>query len=173
MPRSKSFFGARRALAVRRLRGGICLALLAFQTGCYTYLPVQAEVPAQVREVAVVLNDRGRVQMGDGLGPMVDRVEGVVEAQDSAKVRLRVNRVLYLQGNSAIWSGESLDIPRDGILGFRGRQLSKARSWALAAGVAGAVIVTALSFSLDLFGDGKTDPPCTGPSCGENPSIRQ
>ena len=157
----------------RRISAGVCALLLGFQTGCYTFLPVQTEVPPTSDRIAVILNDRGRFQMADVLGPMVDVVEGSVARQDPSSVRLLVYRVKDLRGGVSTWTGETIDIPREGITGFRERKLSKARSWVLAGTLVGAVVISALLLDLNLFGDPQGDAPCTGPACGTNPSIRR
>src|SRR5690606_906604 len=56
-----------RRTTVRRLVGGLCLLLVLFQSGCFSYLPLQSELP-QTQEVRVVLNDRGRATVADGVG---------------------------------------------------------------------------------------------------------
>lgn len=102
--------------------------------------------------------------MSAGLGPLAEWVEGTVTNQDSASVRLKVTRVVYIRGGSAIWTGEEVEIPAYAITGFQSRQFSKARTWALAGATLGMVALSILTTSLDLFG---TQPPdrCTGPTC--------
>lgn len=157
----------------RRLLAACCALLLGFQTGCYTLGPVQSAVPVGAEQVGVLLNDRGRFQLSESLGTEVDLVVGALLGQDDTKIRLSVYRVTTLRGAEASWTGEAIDIPRDGIMGFRERKLSKARSFVLAGAVVAAIIISVLVLDLDLFGDGETELPCTGPTCGENPSIRR
>jgi hypothetical protein len=156
----------------RRLLAAGCALLLGFQTGCYTLGPVQSAVPVGAEQVGVLLNDRGRFQMSETLGTEVDMVVGAVASQDEAVIRMQVYRVITLRGEASTWTGETIEVPREGVMGFRERKLSKARSWVLAGAVVGAIIISVLVLDLDLFGE---DPeiPCTGPSCGENPSIRR
>jgi len=101
------------------------------------------------------------------MGPFVDWVEGSVAGQDSTMVRLKVSRVVYVRGGSSLWTGEEVEIPRFGIMGFQSRQFSKARSWALAGATLGVVVFSILNINLDLFGD-ESDPRCTGTNCGGN-----
>lgn len=154
----------------RRFVGAVCLLGLVFQAGCYRYLPLQSELP-QTAEAKVILNERGQLQMADGMGPFVESVEGVLAGEDSAAVRLKVSRVMYVRGGSAMWSGESVSIPKDGILGFQGRELSKQRSWLLAGATVAVVAYSILNTSLDVFGNSGTE-PCTGPHCGDNSALR-
>ncbi len=148
------------------------MLLLGFQTGCYTILPMQMEPPVGVDRVQVVLTDRGRFQMESVLGPGTDVVEGVVTRQDSASIEVQVATVTTIRGASSNWTGEVVTIPRDGISGFRGRQLSKTRSWILAGVVVGVLVFSAVVLGLDGLGGDPDDPPCTDPSCVPNPSIR-
>lgn len=157
----------------RRLLAAFCALLLGFQAGCYALGPVQSAVPVGAEQVGVLLNDRGRFQMSESLGTEVDIVIGALTGQDDAMIRLAVYRIVTLRGAEATWTGESIVIPRDGIMGFRERKLSKARSWVLAGAVVGAIIISVVVLGLDLFGDAENDPPCTEPSCVVNPSIRR
>lgn len=150
--------------------GGLSLLLVLFQVGCYSYLPMQTELPRSP-EVRVMLNDRGRVDVSAGMGPSVEAVEGVVAGEDSSTIRLKVSRVVFLRGGSSVWAGEEVVIPKSGVLGFRGRQFSKARSWALFGLTAAVVAYSILTINLDLFGD-EQDERCTDPDCGPNSSVR-
>ena len=154
----------------RRLMGGLTLLLVLFQVGCYSYLPLQTELPRSP-EVRIVLNDRGRVQVGEGMGPFVEWVEGAVAAEDSTNIRLKVSRVVYLRGGTSIWTGEEVEIPKSGIMGFQARQFSKARSWALAGATAAVVVYSILSINFNLFGN-ETPDRCTGPGCGPSEQLQ-
>lgn len=166
VPTSKATSPFSRRGVLRRLIGGASLLLVLFQAGCYSYLPLQTEMPRS-SDVRVVLNDRGRAEMSAGLGPLVEFVEGVVVAQDSVATRVNVTRVVYIRGGSSIWTGEEVVIPAIGIAGFQGRELSKARSWALAGATLGVVAFSIMNINLNLFGDGTPD-RCTGTNCGPN-----
>jgi hypothetical protein len=161
-----------RRTAVRRAIGGLSLLLVVFQVGCYSYLPMQTEVPRSPN-VMVQLNDRGRVDVSAGMGPNVEAIEGIVAGADSATVRLKVSRVVYSRGGSSIWTGEEVSIARAGVSGFRARQFSKGRTWTLAGLVAAVVVISVLTVDLDLFNNEADPDRCIGPSCGTNPSVRQ
>lgn len=105
------------------------------------------------------------------MGPFVESVEGVLAGEDSAAIQLKVNRVLYVRGGSAMWAGESVSIPKDGILGYQGRELSKQRSWLLAGATVAVVTYSILNTSLDIFGTSARD-GCSSPSCGDNSALR-
>lgn len=131
---------------------------------------MQTELPRSP-EVQVLLNDRGRVELGAGLGPSVEAVEGVVAGEDSTSLRLKVSRVVYLRGGSSVWAGEEVAIPKVGVIGYRGRQFSKARSWALFGLTVAVVAYSILTVNFDLFGNERGE-PCTDPNCGPNTSVR-
>jgi hypothetical protein len=50
---------------VQRSVSGLCALALALQIGCFSYLPVQSSPPTPAQQVGVVINDRGRVLLGD------------------------------------------------------------------------------------------------------------
>jgi hypothetical protein len=146
--------GDRRTLH-RRLTAGLCALLLLFQIGCHTFLPMQETVPATGQVVTVVLNDRGRVLVGDKLGESIDRVQGELIAAAETAVDLRVMRTLTMQGSSAAWTGEEVLIPREGIRGFQTRQYSRGRSTALVVGMVVGLAVLGGLLSLVAGGNGK------------------
>lgn len=156
-----SWLSIGRARGVRRTLSGLGGLALALQIGCYSYAPAQTTPPPAPRQVGVVLNDRGRVLLGDRVGPGTSRIDGKVISQQDSSVVLEIYRVTDLRGNSAAWTGERVTIPREAIEGFRERKVSKFKSILLAGAIALAVVLT-LGTSLDLFGDGITDGPNDG-----------
>lgn len=110
------------------------------QLACHSYLPAQDMVPVSGKEVAVQLNDRGRSLVGDRLGESVMQIEGRLIGSTDSEVTLSVSRTVMLQGSSAVWSGENVAIPREGVRSFRLREFSRGRtavfSVALVAGIA-------------------------------------
>jgi hypothetical protein len=94
--------------------------------------------------------------MGDQLGLMVEHVDGVIQSADSAGVVLSVVGTRDVRGGSSLWSGESVTIPAEAILGYRPRQLSKPRSYLLAGAFITTIALLTFGMSLDLF---STDRP--------------
>ena len=148
----------------RRFVGGLCAVTLLLQMGCYTYQPLQTGVPAMGSRIAVVLNDRGRATLGDRLGSAIDKVDGLLVEGDGANVTLEVYRTLDLRGNAATWTGERVQLPRDGITGYQGRQFSKRRTFLLVGTVVGVIVATAWAVNFDLFGGFTRDPGSGGPT---------
>ena len=129
----------------------------------YTFKPLQTSVPATGNRVAVMLNDRGRYALGDKLGSAVDKVDGLLVEVDSAKVTLEVYRTTDLRGNTASWTGERVQVPKDAISGYQERQFSKRRTWILVGTTVGAVVVSMLMVNLNLFGGFSHTDPGTPP----------
>jgi hypothetical protein len=151
----------RRVGFTRRLTAGLCAGLLAFQLGCHTYLPMQEPVPAAGRGVAVELNDRGRLMVAGQLGESVLRVDGTLVSTTDSMITMRVSRTVQVRGSTAVWAGESVQIPQAGVRGYRLREFSRGRSVALAVGIVGVLVF--LATSLDLFGGGSEKPDPTDP----------
>jgi len=150
----------------RRRRAGLGVAALAATlTGCHTYLPPQDQVPVSGREIAVELNDRGRLLVVPQLGESVLRVHGTLVASTDSTVTMSVSRTVQLQGSSALWTGESVTIPVTGVRGFRLREFSQKRSVAMAVGVAGALAVVAPRLKIVGGGNGRPDEVLCTSSC--------
>lgn len=160
----------RRGRQWRRFTAGLCAALLAFQVGCYSYLPVRDTPPDPGQNVGITLNDRGRQLAGGRLGADAERIDGILLSATESAVTVSVNRVRSMRGSNSIWAGEQVEIPREGIRGFQERQLSKGRTAMLTVGlVVGAVAIASL-ISLTVGGNGRSElPPLCPPDCGPNP----
>lgn len=120
-------------------------------TGCYTLRPARSTpVPGEV--VALDINDQGRVALGGAIGPEIARIEGRLVNNDPEELLLSVRRLEFLRGGDQTWTGERVRIRRDFVGNMYERQLSRPRSYTLAAIiVAGAVTFFA---TRDLFGLG-------------------
>ena len=146
----------------RRLTAGLGAGLLALQTGCHAYLPLQDQVPGMGHEVAIELNDRGRLLVVPQLGESVLRVDGTLVAATDSMVTMRVSRTVQIQGSSALWTGEAVTIPVQGIRGYRLREFSRGRSAVMAGGVLATLAVVAPYLRIIGGGDGKPgDATCT------------
>lgn len=157
MSRTRSRHGSRpRAAAAARLRlarASILGASLGVSAGCYTARPLIGAPDAGVQAV-VTLNDRGRVLLGEALGPNADRVEGqVVDRSDSAFV-LAVRNVRYVGGQANEWKSERVSVPVAGVRGIEEHRFSRARTWALAGAIGAALL--ALILTRSIFGDDPT-----------------
>lgn len=108
----------------------LLVALLALQ-GCYVYAPVQSPVPSAGETVVLNISDRGRVALGERLGPGVTRIQGRVTSVADESVSMSVASVGYVSGERSLWSGESVSLSRDYVNTVEVRRLSKGRTWTL------------------------------------------
>jgi hypothetical protein len=148
---------------VRVLRAAVLALALGAVQGCYTYTPViTSQPPGTV--LAFDINDRGRVELGDLVGPSAARIEGRLRSEDDTVYVVNVSSVTYLHGQTNQWAGETLTIRKTGVAGVREREFSASRT-ALAAGAAiGGVVAFIVSRDLFGFGPGPregngTEPP--------------
>lgn len=135
---------------------------LGFAQGCYEYTPART-TPMIGSTLSLDLTDRGRVGMGDQIGPSARTIEGVVRAQDDSAYMLKVSSVVYLNGQLNRWTGEPLTVSRGFVTNLRERQFSRSRTALVAAIGVGAVV--AFIVSRGLLGFGNTTPD-TGPGQG-------
>jgi len=142
---------------------------MVVQMGCYSYLPLQETVPATGQAVAITLNDRGRQLLGGRLGDLVERVDGSLVSSNETAVTVSVTRTKSLRGTVATWTGEEVEIVREGIRGFQQRQRSKGRTALLTVGLIAGVVLIAKGISLAVGGSGKGDGggSCVPPACNE------
>jgi hypothetical protein len=151
----------------RRWRTWTALALagLTPAAGCYASVPIRTAPPGG-STVMLDLNDRGRVALGDQLGPSAARVEGVIQAQSDTMYVLRISSVQYLNGQSNRWSGEPFSIPSTLVASAKQREFSRARTVSLGLGLVGALIAVVLSTNFLTHGTaGPTvEPPPGGTS---------
>lgn len=148
---------------LRRFTAGLCAVGLATQMACHTYLPLQEVVPASGREVAIELNDRGRVSLGGLLGESVDQVIGRIVSSTDSAVTLSVIRTVLMKGSEVVWTGEQVVIPREGVRGFRIREYAKGKTVMLSVAVAVGLVIIGLGLSIVGGGSGRPIDPggCT------------
>jgi hypothetical protein len=144
------------------IRCTIALLFAPAVTGCYVYTPVAGSV-APATYVALDITDRGRVGLGDLIGPAARRVEGVVKSETDSIFSLNVASVGYLNGQSNRWSGEPLTVRKDFITNVRERRFSKGRTIMASGSVVGGILVFALTRGLFGFGGSDERPPGDGP----------
>lgn len=133
------------------------LFALGFGQGCYVYRPA-ATGSSIGSTLAVDLNDRGRVGMGEQIGPAARRIEGVVRSQDDSVYVFRVSSIEYLNGQRNRWTGEPLTVSRSFVTNVRYREFSRSRT-ALATAIGiGAVVAFIASRGILGFGNTSPDP---------------
>jgi hypothetical protein len=141
----------------------LCAGLLAVQTACHNYLPLQESVPERGEIIGVVLNDQGRALVGERLGESVDRVDGVMVEQTESAITLNVTKTRSLRGSHAVWSGEAVTIPKVGIRGYQERQYSRGKTAMLVVGLILGIAAVGSLITLAAGGFGRGDDPGPGP----------
>ena len=134
--------------------------------GCYVYVPLQSPTPAVGEAVQLQINDRGRVELGERLGPGVRSVSGRVTGVVEDQLALNVSSVRYVSGENSVWTGEAMRFSRSYVSFGEVRQLSKGRTWTVAGIATVAVVGFIATRGLSaIFGghseDGTPDPPAS------------
>ena len=138
-----------------RFAGASLSTLALLLQGCYETLPLQQGPPPATVSLQLVLNDKGRVAVSDRLGSAVDRVEGMLTAQNSDSYTLAVSEVYQIGGNSSKWNGESVTIGKDWTDGYRIHRFNQTRTIGLAVALSAAFV--AIIVGAGLKGSGGPD----------------
>lgn len=124
---------------------------------CYSTVPL-ASAPAPGTTVLVDLNDQGRVELGERIGPGATTIQATLDERTDSTFRLRVNSVRYLNGQTNAWSGESMTIPSRLVSQSWQRNFSRGRAAVLGAAVTGALVLLIKSTNLLGSSSGSTRP---------------
>lgn len=147
-----------------RFWSGCLLAfLLGVTSGCYVYSPAPV-TPVPGSRVLLELNDRGRVGLGDNIGPSGQIVEGTMQSNSDSAYSLRVVRVGYLNGQSNQWNGEPLKVAKEFVGNARERRFSRSRTWLAASAVTLAAVAFIATRGLLGFGSESRQPGGGPPS---------
>jgi hypothetical protein len=153
------------SMRVRRILG---LALGTALAGCYTLEPAGRIAPELGTEVALDVNDSGRVALGGSMGPEIAQIEGHLVQRDSTNYVIAVSVVHLLRGGEQTWSGETTRIKSNYVTSVYQRRLDRGRSIAL--GVIGAGI-GALLITRGILAAGQGDRPQPPDSSGTQQRI--
>jgi hypothetical protein len=132
--------------------------------GCYSFIPSQASNMQAGREMAVELNDLGRLNLSTLIGGDVAQIAGILQQQTGTDYTMKVSELTYLNGKTAIWSGEPVTIRQDYVRTFMEKKVSPGKTAAAvlaSAGVVGGAILahTIVSGGSGNGGEGKPVPP--------------
>jgi hypothetical protein len=125
----------------------------AAMAGCYVYTPAPV-TPAAGSHLLLELNDRGRVGLGDSIGPAAQTIEGTTIFGSDSAFKLGVTRVGYMNGQSNKWTGEPLLVARDFVTKATQQSFSKSRTWLTATGLTAAAVAFISSRGLLGLGSG-------------------
>ncbi|MGA2382250.1 MAG: hypothetical protein ABSG61_02340 [Gemmatimonadales bacterium] len=143
---------------LRRLARGVLAFAPAALAGCYSYVPVES-APTPGVGMEIELNDLGRVDMGQTVGPGVGSIEGVLESRSDTAFVVRVMQVVGENGMATRWEGEQVMIRPAYVQQMGVRRFSVGRT-VVATAMAGAGFL-AVVMSLNLNGQGGA-PSSTG-----------
>lgn len=130
---------------LRRTLGMVAIGIPL--TSCYTLEPVRGVAPSPGSQVAVDVNDAGRVALGGAMGPTIAQVEGRLIERDSSHYLIAVSGVQLLQGGEQVWSGERVTLSSDYVTTVYERRFSKSRT-VVASGAAIGTLAVILAKSL-------------------------
>jgi hypothetical protein len=135
----------------RFARACVLACSAAVVAGCYVYTPAPV-TPAVGSQLRLELNDRGRVGLGDSIGPAAQTIEGTTIFDSDSAYKLGVTRVGYLNGQSNKWTGEPLLIAKTFVTNATQQKFSKSRTWLTATGLTAAAVAFISSRGLLGFG---------------------
>jgi hypothetical protein len=150
----------------RTWRGAAAVYLVLTQTvGCYASLPVN-EAPQPGTTLLLDLTDQGRVALGPKLGQSAERIQGDLQAVSDTGYTLRVASVRYINGQIQQWTGESFTVPVGFVSRTRRQEFSRFRTFALAGGIAAAIVVGLMKANIIGGAGGSHDRPNPPPPGG-------
>ena len=141
------------------LVGRLCVAVLVLPllAGCYTLVPVATLQPAPGTKLSVLLNDEGRMQTAQQIGPYTMRIDGeLVQASESNYV-LAVTEVVDIRGAHSKWTGETVPLPKSYVMTTYERRFSTPKTVGLLGAVTAGFVALVASFNLFGFGGSSGD----------------
>lgn len=131
--------------------------------GCYTYVPSEGSHLVPGRQVALDLNDLGRLNLTSLIGGDVTRLAGTLVEQSATEYTLKTTKVTFLNGRTAEWSGEPVTLKQEYVRGVYEQKLSPSKSAAVAvaaaAGIVGGIIAGVGLTGIGTSSDTKKPPP--------------
>jgi hypothetical protein len=116
-------------------------------------------------QIAVDVNDAGRVALGGTMGPEIAQIEGTLVQRDSSEMVVAVSVVHLLRGGEQEWRGEKVRIKPAYVSTAYERQFSRGRTIAVSAAALGAVALLATRSILGAGSNGLPDP--SGPPASQ------
>lgn len=129
----------------RRIVGSLLFVLTAFNTACYSFVPITTSVTPKVGDqVRVHLNPTGTTELAQFLGPAVEYAEGTLsEVRGDGSYVVGVDAVRLTTGSDNFWNGRSqvTFAPRQ-VAELQMRQIDRSKT--RAALIGGAVAIVAI-----------------------------
>src|SRR5687768_8516201 len=90
----------------------VVMSCVVVASACYTSVPMSTMTPTAGAKVIFVINDAGRVGLGERIGPGVERIEGRVVRTEGDSYVVNVFSTTTLAGTKSVWSGEEMRFDR-------------------------------------------------------------
>jgi hypothetical protein len=121
----------RKAAAMAAL---LCGSLMA---GCYAFVPSESSLLVPGRQIALDLNDLGRLNLSSQIGAEVRQLSGLLVNQSATSYTVKTMQITYLNGRTSEWSGEPVTVGQEYVRGVYRQAISPAKTvGAVAAAVA-------------------------------------
>jgi hypothetical protein len=130
------------------------VSLVVLMAGCYTLQPAKGIVPEVGTQVALDVNDSGRVALGGAMGPEIAQVEGRLLSKDDGGYLLGVSAIRLVRGGEQVWRGEQVRIKPEHVSSVYVRRFSTPRSVALGTSLAGGFAAFLVTRALRGAGNG-------------------
>ncbi len=149
---------SRRPPAVAWWRSLCVLPTLVLCTGCYEYTPlrVAAAPTGKGLSLELLLNDRGRADLSDRLGPDALSLEGLLVQRDESSYAINVQSVSYFNRASSKWTGERLTVTTGQLRDVREKRLSRGKTGLAIGGAIGALVAFVVTRSILIGGESST-----------------
>ena len=137
------------------------MALVLFCAGCYEYGPM-SQAPGNGRQtVELMLNERGRADFVDRLGPDALSFEGTLVGRQDSLVTVDIASVRYVNQSVSKWTGERLVVTSAQMRDIRSKRLSISKTgFAIGSAIGG---IVAFIVTRSLLKGGDTPPSGSGP----------
>jgi len=140
------------------------MALAVLCTGCYEYGPMPQARGNGRQTVELLLNERGRADFVDRIGPDALSLEGVLVERRDSTVAIDISSVRYINQSVTKWTGERLVVVNWQLRDIRNKRLSVSKTgFAIGSAIGGLV---AFIVTRSLLGGGDS-PPAGGGLPGE------
>jgi len=140
------------------------MALAVLCTGCYEYGPMPQARGNGRQTVELLLNERGRADFVDRIGPDALSLEGVLVERRDSTVAIDISSVRYINQSVTKWTGERLVVVNGQLRDIRNKRLSVSKTgFAIGSAIGGLV---AFIVTRSLLGGGDS-PPAGGGLPGE------
>jgi hypothetical protein len=140
------------------LIGRLCVAVVVLHSGGLLHARARRDDAARpAPALSVLLNDEGRMQTAQQVGPSAVRIDGeLVQATESNYV-LAVRDVVDIRGTHSKWTGETVPLPRSYVMTTYERRFSTPKTVLLLGTVAAGFMALVASFNLFGFGGSSGD----------------